>query len=153
MTTIAYRQGIMAADSFAGGGDVFDGSAIKLRQLADGGVLGFSGELSMLEHVVAWVERGANAYEPPPVKYDEDATWTALIAYPTHVVYVEHTWRTVRLDAEYHASGIGRQFALGAMANGASAEKAVIAACQHSIHTRLPVITMKVKGWQRQTKS
>lgn len=54
-----------------------------------------------------------------------------------------------KVDCEYLAIGSGQDFALGAMAHGATAEEAVWCACKHDPHSGGPVVVYQIgKGWR-----
>lgn len=129
MTTIAYRDGVLAADSRAYSGDKTPiGSKTKIHRLADGSLLGVSTRDVGGDAVIrAWVEAGCPAPQSGDLRPSE---FDALRIMPTGEVYYacgNLAW-TGPLSAEYFAIGSGDQFALGAMAMGATAEEAVQAA-------------------------
>lgn len=127
MTTITYRNGIMAGDTQVYH-DALVGHAPKVHVF--GNVLvGCTGANCRIRAFVAWVEAGM-AGEAPGM-----AETTALVVMPTGEVrmYGEEGWCT--FEAPYYAIGSGKKFALGAMAHGADAPQAVAAAMVHDEST------------------
>lgn len=147
MTTIAYRDGIMAADTASWDvNGVYFGRARKLHRLADGRVFGGAGSTSAILRVVAWL----NGAEDKPALDDDKPTDVvqAIIATPGPgrvVVYVDVSLMEVEQHpGEFVAIGSGRELALGAMAMGASAAEAVRVATDFDRGSRPPVDTIVV---------
>lgn len=129
MTTVVYRDGVMAADSRAYSGDkVPIGFKTKIHRMADGTLLGVSTTSVGGDALIRrWVEGGCQ-----PVTNDtlKPASFTALMVDPAGALFYANDnmeW-SGPLDAKFIAIGSGEQFALGAMHMGASAEEAIAAA-------------------------
>lgn len=129
MTTIAYRAGVMAADTRAYSGDkVPIGFKTKIHRLSDGSLFGCSSSSVGADGLLRrWVDGGCQ-----PCKSDDlkpDGFQLLLIRPSGDVFYAKDNMElTGPLSAAYFAIGSGDQFALGAMAVGASAKKAIEAA-------------------------
>lgn len=142
MTTIAYRDGVMAADTASWDSNgVYFGRLRKLTRLDDGRVLGGCGSASMVLRVVNWLNGGGDK----PVPDDEKPAdrFQAIIAAPSGlVVYVDPSLTEIECHpGEFTAIGSGREVALGAMAVGASAADAVRAATEFDQGSRPPIDT------------
>lgn len=131
MTTIAYRSGVMAADTRAYSGDkVPIGWKRKIHCLADGTLLGVSTTSVGGDALVRrWVEAGCAEPTNDSLKPE---SFSALMVRPNGEVFYACNnleW-SGPLTAEFLAIGSGDQFALGAMAAGASAVKAIAIAIE-----------------------
>lgn len=137
MTTVCYRDGVLAADSRAYSGDKSPiGTKVKLRRLKDGTLIGCSTtEVGGGERVLDWYEEGAKRDAELPEGFQ------LLVAKANGDVFiaVNKPQFTGPLNAKFFAIGSGEQFAYGAMAAGASAMDAVFIACQSDIWSGLPV--------------
>ena len=105
MTTIAYRDGVMAADSRAYSGTRFPvGSKVKCRRLEDGTLLGISSTVpGEAEAVARWFEAGADPKAGPA----SEPKHTLLAVRPNGEVFYS--------DDSYFLSGplSGEFFAIG----------------------------------------
>lgn len=61
MTTIAYRDGVLAADTLATAGGVRAGYTLKVSRLYDGTLVGFAGRVACLGAVLRAAEEAAKA--------------------------------------------------------------------------------------------
>lgn len=134
MTTVAYRNGVIAADSLGvtGYSTRAPGLHQKIWRLADGTLLGGCGDLAALVSVVA------DAQNISELKKLESYTGSELLCVCPADKSILHNARgsisEIR-DAEFFAIGSGAAAALGAMANGASAEEAIRAAALIDLFT------------------
>lgn len=140
MSVVTYRDGVMAADSRAYGGNwqASPGQKTKIHQLEDGTRVGVtSAAVGQPERVVAWLRAGAI-----PEKWGSgDVLSSMLLVKPDGGVYLsrDSLYFAGPIHCEYYAIGSGADFALGAMAMGASAERAVEVACSLDPHCGAPV--------------
>lgn len=147
MTTIAYRDGIMAADSLATGGDVRRGEVAKLDTLADGTILGLTGSSGLAPLVCAWLAAGAKWEDRP--KLPDGLTIGGLLVRPGGTVFVISTnFVLQQVTAEFHAQGSGNEIAIGAMAMGATAEQDVAVAAKFDIYTGGAITTLCVRAYE-----
>lgn len=127
MTTVAYRDGIMAADSLIWMDDTATHSGRKLRRLRDGSLVGFAGSVAESVLVMDWLDGGGDQQAAPRIR---DAEF--LLVKPSGAVFkIERELVLLRAEGRYHAIGAGQRFALGAMFAGADAATAVRAAIKH----------------------
>lgn len=136
MTTIAYRDGILAADTQMAADDLRCGEASKIMR--QGRLLiGFCGKLSNFEAFRSWLvggmegrfrSEGGNVFILPPsgpaiVWGDGDYPW--------------------RETSDFWALGSGERIAIGAMDAGATAEDAVRAAIRWDTSSGGEVLTLQ----------
>ncbi len=162
MTVIAYRSGIMACDSCWTYGDTQIGSALKIRRLSSGALLGEAGDNDG-RAIVQLLDKVKDPRKLP----SRDAIaathvdFCGLLALPRGGVYVissakidlagwlEHDddevgiWLGTTIGG-YAAVGSGADCALAAMDAGADARKAVEIACRRNIYCRPPVHTRRL---------
>lgn len=146
MTTIAYRNGVMAADSRAYSGDkVPIGSKAKIHRLDDGGLLGITSTVVGLpERFVEFVNSGLD----PSYKEGapDDPHLSALWVKPNgDVMYFAGWLPTGPVIADYYAIGSGEQYALAAMCLGYGPEAAVTVACEFDIWSAEPIHALSLK--------
>ena len=145
MTTIAYKDGIIAADSRATWGDGFAETCQKLFRMRGGPhkgeIVATAGACSPGMVFVDWYE---NPRKPrPKIQFEEEAficmvlNWAGLYSVDDHC-------RLIKVMEPFYATASGGNFAMGAMAAGASAEQAVEIACRFSAFSAPPVRTMQL---------
>jgi hypothetical protein len=149
MTTIAYREGIMAADSRvtseseAGGHIVHH--CVKLYRKA-GAIIGLQGESSPGMFFLAWF--GSNKPAPAALM-ESDADFCALVLTKKGLFEYDKWCNAERVlmpkHRPYHAIGSGAKAAFGSMAEGKSARRAVAVACMFDPYTAPPVVWMSLK--------
>lgn len=122
MTTIAYREGVLAADSQVNCGGGRCGSVVKAWKTDDGSLWAFSGRASLQEGCQKW-SLGQRQGDPPQI---EDSTLVCITPDGRVREWCGKGW--LQSQAEFFAWGSGGEYAMGAMAMGASAEQAVVAA-------------------------
>lgn len=159
MSVIAYDGKTIAADHMAS----YGGSQIKcdkLFQIEPHIIVGFVGEHGMGKTLVEWFTAGAKPDDYPRLQ-NEDAAAT-LIVYTKHVngttdpngepicmFYTNSSPVPLELKDHPMAWGSGGQVALGAMAAGASATKAVEIANIHAEGCGFGVSTFTFKKSKR----
>jgi ribulose 1,5-bisphosphate carboxylase large subunit-like protein len=149
MTTIAYRDGIMAADSGVWHGDAVNVGVIKISHHR--GVLrAYTGVMAAVQAHIDWVNGGEIGSEPVPIsdKKEEDrSNFGILLAMPSgDLSYITHEGSEKYGRKDYIAFGGGNLAALSAMHAGATAVRAVAAAAAHTNTARLPVYWMDHDG-------
>lgn len=135
MSTIAYKDGVLAADTACICNGVYEGRISKTERCLDGTIVAVTGDAAALAPFRDWISSGSKKDERPNV---ED--FSGLVVrpggsvrnYDTHFVPLDIT-------ADFYAIGSGRDIALGAMAAGASAKEAVEIACRYDVGSRAPV--------------
>lgn len=157
MTTIAYRSGIMACDSCWSDGDMQAVSAIKIRRLSSGALLGEAGD-NDCRAIYALLDKVKDPRKLP-TRAELSATrvdFAGLLALPKGGVWVIATgkvdetgfpvddtadfgiWPATTIGG-YAAVGSGAAYALSAMDAGATAKEAVVIACRRDLYSRPPV--------------
>lgn len=155
MTTIAYRDGIMAADSLVTGNGVVEG---QFRKIADikGFLVGGCGEISKVAAFFDWF-RVNQPLKPPlkshpfavfpdyikPKKDEEKYTILLVDKQNRQIWESDNGGYPYRLEVPFIAIGSGREIAVGAMSMSASAIQAVRASIKHDIYSGGNVQTKK----------
>lgn len=149
MTTIAYRDGVMASDSGCYTGGAEHAWTRKLAAGKDGTLYGVTGGAAECETFLTWVDAGEEAATRPiprQIGASEDyrSSFAVLIA-PAEgdITFLTAQGSERYPGAEYMAVGAGATVAFGALFAGASAEAAITAAAAHSDGARLPVRTIR----------
>jgi hypothetical protein len=135
MTTFAYKDGVLAADSAATCSGTYQGSTQKIFASKRGGLVAVSGDMAANAAFKKWVEEKHCQGEVP----DTDAAYSAIWIKPNGEIYVIEFRAAVRLDAPFVAGGSGMDLATGAMAFGATAAEAVQVAAAFDTSTALPI--------------
>lgn len=127
MTTIAFRDGILAADGRMTYGDtIFSDANRKIHRLSDGALFALCGDVSYVQPMLDALEDD----ESDLPEAADGSSFTAVIVEKDGKVRIyEGRGGYIALDAPYYAFGSGEEYALGAMDMGASAEQAVRVAC------------------------
>lgn len=139
MSVIAYRGGIIAADTraYLSWNTPSPGAKSKIRRLGNGTLIGVStAKPGGGEVLMDWFAAGAN-----PMKTDghpDEFTLLAVTKDGQAHIYCDNVYPTGPIDAVFFAIGSGAEYALGAMYMGASAEDAVHAACRFDAMCALP---------------
>jgi hypothetical protein len=131
MTVIAYRDGIMAADTIAwtANSSVKVQCRPKIRRLKEcGWLLGASGDTADIERFFGWMEGVADRPD-----FKEEDYFCALCARLGGELFL-YTWKLYPFEIThpFFAIGAADQFVMGAMFAGASAEEAVRLAVAHT---------------------
>jgi ATP-dependent protease HslVU (ClpYQ) peptidase subunit len=138
VTTIAFRWGVMAADSrMMNGGWINRYSADKLFRLPDGGVAGVTGTFAEAVAFAKWLQDGESGDRPPLT----ESTVVRLRKDGTLTIYEQNS--SFDIATEFGAWGSGSPAANAAMYMGADAAKAVEIAALLDDSTGGKVVTMK----------
>lgn len=146
MTTIAYRDGVVAADSAESGGDSVTTRCDKLFRKKIGKrnvIIATAGGTYSGMLFVDWYGSG----KPPPdalMALDLEEDFEVLVFDRGEVWTCNHLCCLVEVIEPYVAIGSGRSHALTAMDCGRSAREAVRLACLRNCYSRLPISTMTV---------
>jgi hypothetical protein len=159
MTTVAYKDGLMACDSCWTCDDVVDTLTSKIVRLSSGALLGQAGD-----NDARAVERLLDKVKTPAGLPSRDdilkirLDYMGLLVLPRGRIFKvsmthssEANWNAEFKDdvgvweiGGFAAIGSGRLLAIGAMAAGKSAQEAVRIACRYDINSRPPVYTVKL---------
>ena len=131
MSIVVWDGKVLAADGQTSNGLLAE-PATKIFELGDGGVAAFTGTYDVGLAMVAWA-RNDGAKWPAAQETDR---WSRLtVASPDRTVRVfEQEECGIPLETTYGAWGSGRDFALGAIAMGADAVRAVQIASKFCVH-------------------
>lgn len=140
MTTIAFDGTHIAADRLMGGWH----TAGKIFPLAGGRYLAGAGDYNHIVEVATWIAQGAREEARPRLPEEQDTE--IMMVEPDGSAYWL-TWphmRWVKYNEPFAALGTGSEYALGAMAMGASAKKAVSIAMRFDPYTGKGITCLKV---------
>lgn len=149
MTTITYRDGIMAADSRAFAGHSMPiGAKRKIHRLPDGGMIGVStNRAGMAEALIAWVRGGADPKDAPQM--GEKKFSILWVKSDGGVFYACDEFAfSGPLKGDFWAIGSGDGIALGIMAMGGSAKRAVELVCDRALDpwSARPIATLRLSN-------
>lgn len=147
MTTIVYKDGVMACDTYVtGNGARLTGGIMKVVRLASGALLGSSGEgdIRPLIDILNKVTKPSQL--PKPLDLAElKQNFEAILVLPKGQRFWVRcyqdgaTGNIVPITDNAFAVGSGEQFAMGAIAAGASPREAVRIACKYDNYSQEPV--------------
>jgi len=120
MTVIVCRDGVMAADTAVWMGDILAGHTRKITRLSDGRLFAAAGVRSQIEGCLFWLNDGGNAPEAVG-----ECEFGALVLAPDGIWRIGHRFELYRNVGDFAVEGAHDEFLMGALAAGASAEKAV----------------------------
>jgi hypothetical protein len=155
MTTIAYRDGILAVDRQMAHGHYIRETDCKLQLVHNSYsvdyAIAFTGTISMGKAFVKWMEEGCVEGGFPIKDIDRKSAFHALTVQRTGSIPACKYWGNDLIpisedDAPYAAQGSGDEFALGAMYQGATAIEAVQAANKHCAWSGYGVLYVDVAG-------
>lgn len=131
MTTIAYRDGVLAADRLITADGIRCGTVAKVIRGPGGQLAAVSGDLNDVTLFFKWVQRGCRGR--PPKGTNNPLGYLVL---PSGLVKEwEGTDDFNVFESSFRAAGSGERFAIGAMAAGADAVRAVEIACEFDVHS------------------
>lgn len=138
MTTIAYKDGILAVDSRetihteAGGTRVFN-NCIKAQHDEEKNIIvAHCGDSAEAQQAQDWYLSKGRKKKP---EFEEGVDFALYILKKKGLFYMGANLHEIQLHEEYYADGSGVKIALGAMYAGASAVDAVEAAAEHDPYT------------------
>lgn len=134
MTTIAYRNGILAADTQMATSGSVNGSVIKIARREDGALVGAAGYATYAYAFMQWFLSGEQG-DPPKADHSDNNLDRGVIFGSDGYFRVYEVEGMFVATAPYYAFGGGMDFALGAMHAGAGAKQAIEAAIAHDPNT------------------
>ena len=146
MTTIAYRDGLMACDSQVTTGETKYAKAKKIRKLADGSLIGVSGNWAAAYRLMMGV-RDDGTVTPSLLASCKGAD--GLLIRPDNSMWMIECGARgglVPITGPFRADGSGFAVALAAMMGGATADRAVAIACELDVNSSLPIYTERLGG-------
>lgn len=145
VTTIAYRDGVLAADTAMCQGGVMIGTIVKIVRRDDGDMAAAAGDAAYNAAFNAWFMAGENG-SPPEAKSEDIFLDRGMIFRKSGQIEVFEPRGKFACQAPYIAVGSGRESALGAMFAGADAETAIKAAIQLDPHTGGEITVLRHDG-------
>lgn len=155
MTIIAYRDGVIAADSRctyegeAAGTQVFKCEKLFRKTVPtldrtdqEEVILATQGETFSGMVFVDWFGTGKDM---PELLVHGEADFTVLILRKDGLYEVDRWCRPIKVLEEFYAVGSGSKAAMGAMHMGASAARAVEIACRIDPYCAPPIVKMRLK--------
>ena len=145
MTAIAYRDGIMAADSLSTAGGVVQGVSPKIIKNRSGDIAGVAGEGSLCANFLqAFIDGEEEVFlKSMPPASDREGISTIIVRADGQVFH-GYAGGMYPMDALFHADGCAHAMVIGAMAAGASAEEAVRIACEYDTRCRGPIQVLRL---------
>jgi|SRR5215207_8362767 len=146
MTTIAYKDGVLASDSRGNRGNAIEaGSSRKVWSFPDGRLLGICGGYASAVRFVEWMRQGGAGAAP---HLDDNST--IIEVRPDRSILIhEQNGSYPAEGSDYFAWGSGTSAALGAFFVGATAEQAVEAACSVDPYSGGAVQVARLKSQPR----
>ncbi len=151
MTTIAYRDGILAVDRMATFGDIKESTDHKLEVFRRPySAVAIAGTLALGIAFFDWCREGRQGkFELDPWTNPDKEYVTALIVTRINASNCKVEYHTGNQSIEwpsdrYRAIGNGAEFAMGAMHHGATAVEAVQAAIEHSVYSGYGVVWVDI---------
>lgn len=134
MTTIAYRSGVISADTRISYNSFHNGNREKLA-LKGGYIVAMAGMTYLRRPLEQWASEGCPENSVPEVLLENNDKFEAILIDGEGNCFNVECGYLVPVIADYAAIGSGGMFALGAMAHGASSADAVAAAACHDKNT------------------
>lgn len=137
MTVIAYRDGIMAADTGVWRDQIVSGETHKIHRLPSGALFAASGSLGKCQSCLRWLcayakegEMDAEKLRPKPAERNQ---FGAILVEPDgRVLAINHEFEIHEAPrADFYVEGCHGELMIGALASGATAEEAVRLAIQY----------------------
>jgi len=157
MTTIAVKDGIMAADSRCTDDlGAFATRMIKVFRLDSKALLGCAGDADFRDVVTLFNKASAKKLPTRAELAAIKTEFQGLLLFPNGTLFFiditpgegsssEYKGSVVECRERFAAVGSGQQFAMGAMAAGRGAKQAIEIACRYDIHSGPPVVEYPVK--------
>jgi len=143
VTVIAFRQGILSADSGVSDDIIICGAKQKVVRRKDGALAAAAGDIHSIDSFFRWFQANFKRGQPEILSDDFDA----IVVRPDgSVTFYNQHLVPAQMDGEYFALGTGGDVALGAMAHGASAIDAVRAGIKHTTNCRGPIQALRLDG-------
>jgi len=141
MTSIAYRNGVLVSDTSVFDRGVYCGEVQKIGMAPDGTIGGGAGQLAEVARFLEWLSGGMEG-DPPKIINDDSE---CIFIRPDGIVWwIGHDSNPTQLKGEYFAIGSGFKLAIGAMAMGATATRAIEICADLDNMTRRPLHTLKL---------
>lgn len=133
MTTIAYKDGWIAADSCCTIGN-YTSNSKKLYIIPDVGVVGFAGAGNAMFKIADWWMEGCQG-DAPTVDDDKGESCIGILVSRKGVFCLFNGVHPMEIDDPWFAIGSGSDFAISAMSLGKNPKEAVEHAMQFDVGT------------------
>jgi hypothetical protein len=141
VTTIAFRDGVMAGDTLVADDEVrFPCHERKVFRLRDGSLVGLCGDLAQTQGFINWLRRGMPGECPPFDKSD-----AMIVRGDRALTFCEGGRFSTLTGVPYVALGSGRLLALGCLWHGGTAVEAVRAGIAHDPASGGKVQTVRLR--------
>lgn len=141
MTTIVYRDGILAADSQTTVGKfALTNDSLKISKLKNGGYFAGSGTVCEIKMLFDWYNNGKRHGSE-----SKQLNCIALVIEKEKIFILYGDLYKFEVKESYVAIGSGRDFAYGALYMGATAKEAVKAACRFDCYSGGKIKEVKIK--------
>lgn len=134
MTTVCFREGILAADTLIAYNTITNGERCKIAKCGNYYVA-LAGSAFLRPVLEKWVTDGCREDAVPKLMMEHVDDFSVIIIDNAGDAFAFDNGFLVPIYAPYTAIGSGALLAYGAMAHGASAEEAVAAAALHDKNT------------------
>lgn len=124
MSVVAWDGRTLAADKQSVAASKLS-TCTKIRKIKNGEVLAWTGDMDKGLLLAKWYEDGANPEQWPEFQKDKERWCRLIVAFRGNVKIYEQQPVSMRFEDAFSAWGAGQDFAIGAMAMGADAKKAV----------------------------
>jgi ATP-dependent protease HslVU (ClpYQ) peptidase subunit len=132
VTTIVYRDRVLAADRQITFGNVCDAEMSKIgKRIEDGTIFGVTGMSLDAYKLLQWALNGAYPSDRPTLS--DNCNMLEIRRDQTMWLHMKEG--SIPISAPYYACGSGAEIALGALAMGATAVQAVHIAADHDAYT------------------
>lgn len=150
MTTIAFKDGVMAADSKCTTGCSSDPTR-KIYRLKSGGLFGFAGSAGYGALVYEWLCHGAKLKQKPKLLEGDDGIEAILVTPGGEVSLMDNYLAPIPVTGSVTAIGSGGDKARALMRAGMGAEEAVrfIVAEELDVYTGGEVQTLQLRQRRR----
>lgn len=110
-------------------------------------IAGYAGSLVYCQRVLAWIKAGCDQDKRPEKEKDDDE-FSVVVINNNGITYFNDRFYPESLGFRPWAIGSGRDYAIGAMAAGASAKKAVGIAASYDVFTggEIDVLTLQKRA-------
>ena len=147
MTTIAYRDGLIAADT-RGTDENYHPGIYRCEKLfkVNEDIIGTAGDDTTSMIFVDWygAKKLGRRPKPPSRLIEGEADFCCIVLTNDGLFWYDKWCRPNKIADEFYAIGSGAPYAMGAMAHGATAEEAVRTAMRWDPNTGGDIQTMKL---------
>jgi len=144
MTTVAYKDGIMASDSLITDGSARVGHVRKIGYV-NGWLYGFAGGLASCQMIEQWIKEGADPEHRPNRRMSKGTQLLMVHESAPKSILMFDDGEATRFETNQISIGTGSEYAVGAMLHGAGAKEAVKLAAKVDTKTGGKIISRSFK--------